>query len=488
MKLLKVLLDVILVVGCIVVFPLFWLTAYICHIFSTKRSPQHGLAPTSTFKIAFFHPYCNDGGGGERVLWSMIQAIQQTYPNSRVSIYSGKEYIFDAIGKREMTGPEILAKATSRFNISFVRPSDIKFYFLEKRHLVESSRYPRFTLLLQSLSVLPLVVEALSHHKPDIFVDTMGFPFSYPLVKLLAGCKVMAYVHYPTISTDMLQAVAKGRPNTVHNHVDQSALSGVKTQAKIIYYRIFSLMYGSVCLFADGLMCNSSWTFEHVKSLAWGCAERLSIVFPPCDTLSMQALPLSPRKPNIISVGQFRPEKDHMLQIRAFELFLERFPTLTDGVQLLIVGSCRHNNQSDVERLRHLQDYCRQRGMEKRVEFHAGVSHPKLVELLGSSTCGIHTMWNEHFGIGVVEFMAAGLVTIAHNSGGPKSDILTPHDGQIVGFLAETAEEYCEAIAKVFQFSAEERQRIGNRARRAAIEKFSEKVFQDRVIRLFSHS
>jgi hypothetical protein len=27
---------------------------------------------------------------------------------------------------------------------------------------------------------------------------------------------------------------------------------------------------------------------------------------------------------------------------------------------------------------------------------------------------GIHTMWNEHFGIGIVEMMAAGLLTIAH--------------------------------------------------------------------------
>jgi alpha-1,2-mannosyltransferase len=29
---------------------------------------------------------------------------------------------------------------------------------------------------------------------------------------------------------------------------------------------------------------------------------------------------------------------------------------------------------------------------------------------------GIHTMWNEHFGIGIVEMMAAGLLTIAHRS------------------------------------------------------------------------
>ena len=35
-------------------------------------------------------------------------------------------------------------------------------------------------------------------------------------------------------------------------------------------------------------------------------------------------------------------------------------------------------------------------------------------------------MWNEHFGISVVEMQAAGLVVLAHNSGGPLSDIITP--------------------------------------------------------------
>ena len=30
------------------------------------------------FSIAFFHPFCNSGGGGERVLWSAVKIIQDT--------------------------------------------------------------------------------------------------------------------------------------------------------------------------------------------------------------------------------------------------------------------------------------------------------------------------------------------------------------------------------------------------------------------------
>ena len=35
---------------------------------------------------------------------------------------------------------------------------------------------------------------------PDVFIDTTGAPFMYPLAKL-CGCRVMAYIHYPIIST-----------------------------------------------------------------------------------------------------------------------------------------------------------------------------------------------------------------------------------------------------------------------------------------------
>lgn len=47
------------------------------------------------------------------------------------------------------------------------------------------------------------------------------------------------------------------------------------------------------------------------------------------------------------------------------------------------------------------------------------------------------------------------MVTIAHRSGGPAADIIAPlPDGRITGFLAETPEEYAEAMARVFSDEA----------------------------------
>ena len=50
---------------------------------------------------------------------------------------------------------------------------------------------------------------------------------------------------------------------------------------------------------------NSSWTAGHINAL-WRIPQRTTIVFPPCDTMALEHLPLAGRKPWIVSVAQFR--------------------------------------------------------------------------------------------------------------------------------------------------------------------------------------
>ncbi len=50
--------------------------------------------------------------------------------------------------------------------------------------------------------------------------------------------------------------------------------------------------------------------------------------------------------------------------------------------------------------------------------------YSKIQECLKDSWFGLHTMEAEHFGISVVEMLAAGLLVVAHNSAGPRFDII----------------------------------------------------------------
>ena len=74
----------------------------------------------------------------------------------------------------------------------------------------------------------------------DIYIDTMGYAFTYPLFKYIGGCSVGSYTHYPTISTDMLKHVYR----RVISHSNRRAIARnpFLSAAKMIYYKVFAFV------------------------------------------------------------------------------------------------------------------------------------------------------------------------------------------------------------------------------------------------------
>ena len=130
----------------------------------------------------------------------------------------------------------------------------------------------------------------------------------------------------------------------------------------------------------------------------------------------------------VLSVAQFRPEKDHALQLRAFSLLRARWRAAGGRApepRLVLAGAVRH--AADGARLDALRDLAREFELAApAVEFAPNLSVVELRALYGRAAVGLHTMWNEHFGIGVVEMMAAGVVLVAHASGAPPSTSSAP--------------------------------------------------------------
>ena len=78
--------------------------------------------------------------------------------------------------------------------------------------------------------------EAIMKVCPDIFVDTSGYAFTLPLFKILGNCLVGCYIHYPTISTDMLSQV-KSRASTYNNR-SRISNSWFLSYLKLQYYKV----------------------------------------------------------------------------------------------------------------------------------------------------------------------------------------------------------------------------------------------------------
>ena len=337
-------------------------------------------------------------------------------------------------------------------------------------------------MIAESWGTMKLAWHALSVVCPHVFIDTTGCAFTFFVAKILAGCKVGTYVHYPTISTDMLSLVWKRRPT--YNNDSQIATNPISTYVKLVYYTIFAICYGIVGSLSDLTMVNSSWTKGHIRYL-WRFAGGIQVVFPPVDTKSLKDLSLAKRENIILSIGQFRPEKDHTLQLQSFAKLLEMEGMRDKGVKLILIGSCRGGGDQD--RVDQLQKLAEELGIGDSVEFVLNQPYSVLKDYLGRASVGIHTMWNEHFGIGVVEMMAAGLVTVAHDSGGPKADIIlnpwkfkdSSDDGS-TGCLANSAEEYANALHEILMrdASSSEVLRVRENGRKSA-ERFSDEVFMD---------
>lgn len=64
--------------------------------------------------------------------------------------------------------------------------------------------------------------------------------------------------------------------------------------------------------------------------------------------------------------------------------------------------------------------------------------------------------------------MCAGVIPIAHNSGGPMMDIVVRDSSGMVGYLCESKEEYADAITQVLSMDQEKRMGIAAAARRCA--------------------
>merc|ERR1719259_1286444 len=119
-----------------------------------------------------------------------------------------------------------------------------------------------------------------------------------------------------------------------------------------------------------------------------------------------------------------------------------------------------------------------QLGVSDQVEWKRNVPFEELLGILKECSVGLHTMWNEHFGISVVEMQAAGLITVAHDSGGPKLDIVTPHEGEPTGLLAATAPQYAAALRSALTLSADQRGAMQSAAR-AAAQRFTQPRFEE---------
>lgn len=108
---------------------------------------------------------------------------------------------------------------------------------------------------------MPFLVGLLEFYSTNL--DTMGYAFTFHVASFLGRIPVGAYVHYPTISTDMLARV-RSRKNW---HTNTPIVSSSAFLSRI------KLLYVITCSFFD-----SYWTHDCPGTTVSSC----TIMLPPC--------------------------------------------------------------------------------------------------------------------------------------------------------------------------------------------------------------
>jgi glycosyltransferase involved in cell wall biosynthesis len=157
------------------------------------------------------------------------------------------------------------------------------------------------------------------------------------------------------------------------------------------------------------ILTNSRFSAAVIKRLL---GVNAIVLYPPVNV--EKYLPLSKntkRKRIVLTISRIAPEKG-----------LEIIPDVArevKDVKFVIMGALGSTGY-----YRTLMSKIKAVGVGDRIKVLPNVSKDLKMELMAKAKIYLHPMRYEHFGIAVVEAMAAGLLPIVHKSGGPWIDIV----------------------------------------------------------------
>lgn len=376
--------------------------------------------------VGLFHVPAHANGGGEKVLWAIVNKLIEE-KKYKVYVYS------DVVDKEQMIGK------VNRFFGYNIKSDDFNLIQLETGYLTYSDHWTIFSRYLEGLSHYLVTFTALDKFMPDVFIETFTAHFSPVAAKLLnPNLKIITYVHYPYTNTEF-----------VYSYWDTLMGAGVSIKTrlfaawKLVYHYVLYFIYGFMGRFSDVCFTNSSWTQRHMEGNWPG---KCTILYPPCNVDEFWSQDFDNKKKVVVSLAQFRPEKQHDLQLDMMKYHQEKHPD--SDVIFRIMGSAKFE---DSERIyKHLEDRIK---LEKirNVELLKNLEFKEVMRHMREATFGVHTMIDEHFGISLVEMLSGGLVCLAHRSAGPRDDILGNHTHALHGYLAKDAADFNVTFNKMIE-------------------------------------
>jgi glycosyltransferase involved in cell wall biosynthesis len=167
-----------------------------------------------------------------------------------------------------------------------------------------------------------------------------------------------------------------------------------------------------------------------------------------------------------IVLSRLSPEKKIELAIEAFKT------KVLKNKQLLIIGYLSRENKNYYQRLRDLSK------RNENIKILPNLRRNDVLTLLSKAKILFHPMPDEHFGITIIEAMAAGCLPVVHASGGPLEIV----DNGRYGLIYRDPMEIPELLNSAFNLSEHFQHKVKTRALQ-----FDIKLFQEKLITLINN-
>lgn len=297
------------------------------------------------------------------------------------------------------------------------------------------SPLPLTSFVIYQRMLTALLVPRL-RRKADVVINTHGDILALPVD--------VTYVHFPMVA--------------LLSQLPDSRYKG--SLAWTLYFRPYQMIQSFVASKTSRstlVLTNSKFTASTIER---ELRVRPMVVYPPCDTKLKDG---AAKEDSVVSVSRLVPEKN-----------LGIIPRIAMSVKTRcafhIVGTTEKTSPGVMKEL------------SGSAFLHPDASFAEKSRLLLGSKVFLHAMINEHFGISIIEAMASGCVPVVHRSGGPWLDILDGRQGKH-GFAFRTPNEAAEYIDFILQNDTE-RKEIVERNRSYISDKFSEAVFQGKMLQV----
>jgi len=322
-------------------------------------------------RIALVHDSLNPCGGAEKLSLAIARALKEM--GHHVDIYVLEKTHWDRVERltlynrlfidEEHTLPPFKCLPTIYSRLVHWFGRDILGYHVIKRH--------SYDLVIATKQILiPIFVDMLYMHFPDFLP---GFDYLYYPERYLYNPYLRIYSRPLELATRALLSLFK--------RLDYKPL----------------------------ILTNSRFSKAIIRRKL---GVKAVVLYPPVDV--ERYLPLSRHRERdnvVVTIGRLEPMKN-------LDIVLEVAKEAREA-KFIILGT-GHSSNYYATLVKKVRVY----GLEGRVKILLNVSEEQKIEVLKRAKVYLHPTKYEHFGIAVVEAMAAGLVPAVHKSGGPWIDII----------------------------------------------------------------